>query len=318
MTTLHDKYTSLTKAGFVCLTNRTLVRISGEDRKTFLHSFCTADVKALDTGQATEAFILNDKGKILSHVLLLAIEDCLLLTGAGDQATTIIDHLDKYIIRDDVQLVNQSDSHAQTFVCGSDASVRIEPILSATLDQNQIIETQVDGYQLVAAHVEVAGFGQLLIIETANQDSLELKLQAANIAESDELALHIVRIENETPWFGVDVDDRNLPQELQRDEKAISFNKGCYLGQETVARIDAIGHVNQWLVGLAFSGPKEDVTVDSELFAGEKKVGRVTSISPTADGSGTIGLGFLRRMHAKAGAELSLQNSTATVTKRAE
>ena len=125
----------------------------------------------------------------------------------------------------------------------------------------------------------------------------------------------IVRIENQTPWFGNDIDDRNLPQELQRDEKAISFNKGCYLGQETVARIDAIGHVNHWLVGLKFSEPN-NAAIDGELSVGEKQVGRVTSVSPTPDGNGTIGLGFVRRMHAKEGAVLTMTDGTATVIKK--
>ena len=104
MSDLQNEFSALTKsAGFVRLPSRTLVRVTGADRASFLHNFCTADVKSLGPGKATEAFVLNGKGKIISHVLLLSLEDQIFLSGVGQQASELIQHLDRYIIREDVR-----------------------------------------------------------------------------------------------------------------------------------------------------------------------------------------------------------------------
>ena len=125
-------------------------------------------------------------------------------------------------------------------------------------------------------------------------------------------ALHAVRIANRTPWFGSEIDNDNLPQELRRDEKAISFTKGCYLGQETVARINAIGHVNRLLVGLKIAGQVESAT-GAELSIDSKAVGKITSVSQLAQSNGPNAIGFVRRGQSQSGTVLEFEGGTATV-----
>jgi folate-binding protein YgfZ len=102
------------------------------------------------------------------------------------------------------------------------------------------------------------------------------------------------RVEAGVPLFGIDFDEQNFPQEVGRDREAISFTKGCYLGQETVARIDALGHVNQRLVGVRFSGTILP-DVGTELLHSGKKVGQITSVAYSPRLNAPLALAMVRR-----------------------
>jgi folate-binding protein YgfZ len=117
-------------------------------------------------------------------------------------------------------------------------------------------------------------------------------------------ALEIVRIEQGYPWFGVDISEDNLPQEVGRNLKAISFTKGCYLGQETVARIDALGHVNKTLCGVAFNGEALP-TAGLELFAADKVVGQITSACWSPKLGRPLALAYVRRGQQTPGTKLT-------------
>jgi folate-binding protein YgfZ len=117
-------------------------------------------------------------------------------------------------------------------------------------------------------------------------------------------AFEAARIEQGFPLFGQDISDKNLPQEVGRDKLAISFVKGCYLGQETVARIDALGHVNRKLARLRFSGPAVPGP-GTELRAGEQVVGEVTSASWSPRLRSPVALGYVRTAHLSPGTRLT-------------
>src|SRR5262249_42719895 len=110
------------------------------------------------------------------------------------------------------------------------------------------------------------------------------------------------------PVFGKDITDKNLPQEIGRDDRAISFVKGCYLGQETVARIDALGHVNQLLKGLRFGAESPAPPSGSLLERDGKRVGVITSIAFSPTYNAPVALGLIRTTHAHAGTELLARN----------
>ena len=228
------------EAGFVRLSDFAVVELTGEDRVKFLNSFCTNDITKLAAGDQTEAFILNGKGKSLCFANVLACEDRLLLVfNLAGTAPELIAHLDKYLIREDVELSDRSSELGVWFIAGDQAAAKLP-------------EVKADDTVLSAA--EVAGDGWLLVGPVSDSDSIEASLFSKQIQACSEEALLVRRVESVTPWNGVDVTVDNLPQELDRDEKSISFNKGCYLGQETVARLDALGRVNWLLRG--FVGPR--------------------------------------------------------------
>lgn len=309
-TDLAQQFDTLTNhCGFVELPQRSFVSIKGDDRRKFLHSFCTNEIKELADGEVCEAFVLNTKGKLLGHVHVAAFNDELLLTGHGDQAQTLINHLDMYVIREDVELSDQTVELASVFVCGNQSADLLSQLCGVP-ELNRVVESQAESIKFKVIQTELAGNGFLIICESSTIKKLKSALLNADVAECSVAALEIVRVAAKTPWFGIDADDSNLPQELQRDEIAISFDKGCYLGQETVARIDARGRVNQLLVGFKFAGEPADKTQPEigEFSVDEKLAGKVTSIAqlPTTDSEtgDVVAIGYVRRQFKEPGTQL--------------
>jgi folate-binding protein YgfZ len=304
-------YQELTQdAGYVELHDWNIVSLTGRDRHQLLHNFCTANVKQLPAGHCTEAFILNEKGKTLWFGQIIALDDQLLLCGASPFGDRIRAHLIRYVIREDVQVIDSSSELRAAFVSGAEATAKLHSGLGVSLpNANQSIRTETSVGQLVIANLEVANWGYLLIHAT-NPGLVTDWLANLSISSCDRASLERLRMENVTPWYGFDVDESNLPQEVNRDAKAISFTKGCYLGQETVARLDALGHVNQLLVGLKFETnppPLSGLVIEQ---AG-KKILRVTSTAKSD--TGTIGMGYVRRELAVSGTEIPYRDGVIRV-----
>lgn len=286
------------EGGYVELPDWAHVRLTGPDRQAFFHNFCTNDIKKLVPGEICEAFVLNSKGKTIGFVHALAGEDELWLVGHGNQAGTLVQHLDMYLIREDVTLEDVTQQFASIFVCGSRASEKLASIGWELPGSNRFSSTESGSIKI--AQVEIAGFGYLILCPVDQLEPVQSQLKENGLEPCALNSLDALRIECGTPWFGIDLDDSNLPQELQRDDKAISFDKGCYLGQETVARIDARGRVNKLLVGLEFTEPCP--SRGDELMYDGVVVGRVTSVGQY-DGK-AIGLGYVKRKYKDPGTEL--------------
>ena len=273
--------------------DRTVVRLTGDDRVSFLNNFCTADIKLLQANQISEAFILNEKGKLLAHVLVLCHADSLELNAVAGQGETIMTHLDRYLIREDVTMSDISTERKHVFVFGDG--------LDAAVELNHFAEGEIQ-----AAHCEVAGVG--VLGSAATVESLCEWASGLGATEADEATVHLHRVRAGTPWFGLDSGSDNLPQELVRDAKAISFTKGCYLGQETVARIDALGRVNKLMVRLRSNSAIE---VGGTLELEGKSVGTLSSVAN--DGADWFGLAIVKRAAAKSGTVLNTGVGDVTV-----
>ena len=273
-----DQYHAL-RAGFGVypLDGWSSVTFSGSDRQVFLNNFCTNDVKRLVPGERCEAFVTNVKGKVLGHGLVDCRREELVFITVPAQAASLVEHLDRYIIREDVQLRDSTAERAFLLVSGGDCAGQAPE--AERWIRWRLLETEICGV-VEATPAELPRVAQELL--------------AAGAVECSTAAFHAMRIEAGTPLFGVDFKADNLPQEVGRDEFAISFTKGCYLGQETVARIDAMGHVNQSLVGVRFAGPNVP-PVGLELTSGEKSVGRVTSASYSPRLDSPLALAMVRR-----------------------
>jgi folate-binding protein YgfZ len=250
--------------------------ISGADRQKFLNSFCTNDVKRLMPGDSCEAFITSVKGRILGHGLVSCREQDHVFVGTPNQSPRLIEHLDRYIIREDVQLQDTTAHRTYFLASASMATLQVLANAGVWLQWNLL------------------GAMDSAILET-NANMPDEMLQMAGLkAAAGEEAFHMARIEAGTPLFGIDFDEQNFPQEVGRDRVAISFTKGCYLGQETVARIDALGHVNQQIVGVRFSGP--DVPdPGTQLMKDGAVVGKITSATFSPKLKSAIGLAMVRR-----------------------
>lgn len=284
-----ESYRRLTETAAAASLGSSVVQMTGEDRLKFLHNFCTNEIKALGEGKSCEAFILNGKGKTIAHVQVLHVDGRLLLVSmvrAGDgSASTIIDHLDHYLMRDKVMMEDVSQSMTATFVAGPDSQGLLESKFGELLPVESQAVAMDETSGAIVADVELAGWGYLVLGGTGGKEWLD-------IPTSDAAALHMLRVKQRTPWFGIDINDSNLPQELLRDEKVINFNKGCYLGQETVARIDAIGRVNRVIAPVKLT---EEMTAGAQLTKDDKSVGTLTSTAWSPDLQAYIGLAMLRR-----------------------
>lgn len=316
-------YKSLSTAGFVVLSNHGTLRLTGDDRQTLFQNFCTNEVKSLTAGQLCETFVLNGKGKILGHVHALAGKD-LCLIGHDRQSETLRDHLDKYVIREDVEFAIEDHSMTILFLTGSELVSRLSPLLraknSASAGEvefpsvNEHRELLLGDAELTLAHLEAAGLGYVALFPKDRLGEMRKALVDAGIQESSLDDLEILRVQQGTPWFGKDSDLSNLPQELQRDEQAICFTKGCYLGQETVARIDARGRVNQLLVKLVLEESESTLEPGMQLLREGAVVGRITSVARDPIARRWNALGFVRRQFHEPGNDFDVAPAPALET----
>lgn len=268
MTKSQAEYEALTSgSGYVELKNWSTVTMTGEDRLSFLHNMCTNDICGLPVGENCEAFCTDVQGKIVAHVFVIARDDRLELLMVPGQAETLIAHLDRYIIREDVTLADATGDYGWKFV----------------------------------------GSG-----ETASELSECFSLGIEGGVACCQEAWEAVRIEAGLPLFDVDFDSSNLPQEVDRNARAINFNKGCYLGQETIARIDALGHVNKKVVLLKFAGETAP-PVGLELSVADKNVGRVTSACWSPRFKAPLALAMVRRGSNDLESQLESEFGVATV-----
>ncbi len=276
-----DYDAAIAGAGLVRLRDWSTVRVAGADRASFLHNMCTNDVKRLAAGEGCEAFFTDVKGKTLAHGFLLAENDAIEIVMVPGTAAGLIAQLDRYVIRENVALSDKSPEVGWMLLFGKHAEdVLAQVVGSGTLDLAVAWahrEVEIDGMPVEVVRCELPWTGGFLIGCMGDESAaIEERIVAAGALLGGEELWQTMRVESNWPLWGVDFDATNLPQEISRDAEAISFRKGCYLGQETVARIDALGHVNKQLVQVLFASDAVP-PASSELFQGEQPVGRVTS-----------------------------------------
>jgi folate-binding protein YgfZ len=177
------------------------------------------------------------------------------------------------------------------------------------------VAVTIGGEQVLLRRVQLAGpVGFLIDGPRGAHAGIGAALEAAGATRVGELAWQSRRIEAGWPLYGVDITDKNLPQELDRDRLAINFTKGCYLGQETVARIDALGHVNKILVGVRFRTDEVPPT-GTELSLGEQVVGHVTSACFSPLLHAPLALAYVRRGENEPGTSLVASTGPAEIVR---
>ncbi len=299
---------------------RVRLEVSGPDRAKFLHNLTTNDVKRLAVNHGQEAFVTSLQGKTLGFVILLACEDRIVLRSDPGALDVLGPHLRKYGVFDDVVL---DDVSAQTFefhLAGPHGEELLHRLGAALPEAKDLAHssTRIGAVAVRIVRETPVGRPGLTLIGAADA-ALELAnlihAQGAElgVADGDEATFEAARIEAGTPCSGQDVTAENLPQELGRDARAINFVKGCYLGQETVARIDALGHVNRHMKGLKLA-PGFVPAVGAAIEAAGKNVGTLTSAAHSPGWARPIALGYLRTSHASEGTEVQVRQGDATVT----
>lgn len=304
--------------GLVLLGARTRIELRGADRAAFLHNLTTNDIRALPVGRGCEAFLLNAQGKILYFVTVFAGDDAHTLDTVPGCNERLLAHLDRYLIREQVELRDQTPERTALLLAGPKAG---ESLQAAGVDPPTPWlahgTCELGGAPIELRRTDWTGPVEWLI-STSNDRTTDVwnALVAHGAAPVGRLAFEQARVERGAPWPGVDVTEANLPQEVGRDARTISFTKGCYIGQETVARIDALGHVNRLLVGLKFpAGSHPDAAAGESLSAEGKPIGRLTSVVDSPRLQAPLALGYLRASHVTPGTRVDSPWGPAEVVK---
>jgi folate-binding protein YgfZ len=308
-----DSYRAIASSAlFLDRSDRVRLDVLGPDRAKFLHNLVTNEVNRLLPGQGVEAFVTSPQGKTLGYVILLACEDRVILRTDPDGIGQVLPHFQKYGVFDEIALEDKSAETFEYHVAGPRAHEVVERAGGGLPDAGELRHrgTAIAGAAVRIVRESPLGESGLTIAgaridESAVNGALHAAGADAGLLDLDADGAEVLRIEAGTPVFGRDVTAANLPQEVGRDSVAISFVKGCYLGQETVARIDALGHVNKILRGLRFSGEARDVpTTGAAIEAGGNVIGAITSAAFSPRWNAPVALGYVRAAHAKAGTEV--------------
>jgi hypothetical protein len=297
--------------------DRVRLEVAGPDRAKFLHNLTTNDVKRLAAGRGHEAFVTSPQGKTLAYVALLACDDKVLLRSDPGTLAAFRPHLEKYGLFDDVALDDAGPRTFEFHLAGPGADDLLRPLvgdLPGADDLSHVAARLGDAEVRIVRESPTGRPGLTLIGPAEAGDAVAGRLRDAGAVVGDASTFEAARIEAGTPTYGRDVAPENLPQEVGRDARAINFVKGCYLGQETVARIDALGHVNKHLKGLAFPpGPVPPAGSPVETAEG-KAVGHVTSSAASPGWSRPVALAYLRTAVAEPGTEVVVRFGEETVT----
>lgn len=272
------------------LPGRGRIRAYGEDRKRLLHAMVTNHVEQLEPGQGCYAFFLNAQGKILSDVRVLAQQDHLLLDVEPARRTFVYEHLDKYIIADDVTLEDISDQMTTLALEGPAAAAILEST-GAPVPVNDYDSMDWAG-RLVVRNSYTGAPGYHVYLSPLDAPVLRETFLDARAAEVSMDAVETARLLHAQPLYGIDIGEANLVQETQLMH-AMHFSKGCYLGQEIVERVRSRGHVNKLLTRLHIDG-SEPVAAHTKVLAEGKEAGEITSAAFDPRNGYTVALGYVR------------------------
>jgi folate-binding protein YgfZ len=345
-------------AGVLDLSFRSRLCLVGADHARFLHGQVTNDVKKLRVGEGCYAALTTAKGKMESDLNIFCLADELLLDFEPGLTEKISQRLEKFIVADDVQIVDAAPHYSLLSVQGPKAaevvlalglfgvppsggssgrvnaelptkplgSVKIsdatpgeiylvnQPRLGVCRSRGE--ETQIkeklETPHVVSYNFENAGFD--LFVPNNFLGAVAEKLIAAAKQIGGRAcgwrAFETARIEAGIPRFGADMDVTNIPLECGLESRAVTYNKGCYIGQEVINRIHSVGHVNRELRGLRLAGDLKNLPQRGEkLFRDGKEVGHVTSIVKSPTFNAVIALGYVRREANQIGNELALQTA---------
>jgi folate-binding protein YgfZ len=300
-------------AGLLDLSWNSVIEVAGRDRVRFLHGIVTNDIKALKAGEGCYTAMLNAQGKTLADMQFYCLPDTFWCIAGRDLAEKIVANLRKYIIADQVDVQDQSERFGMLGVQGPGSLAFLQSLgtLPDTIDLFNHFQAMIAGKEIHICTVDRTGRGGFdLIIPTHNlEESWDFLAEAgkkANVYPVGFTALNMHRIEAGIAWYGVDVEESNLPIEA-RMESAISYKKGCYLGQEIIARATYRGHLNRKLLGVVLEGI-EPAAKGDKILHDEKEAGWATSsiFSPVLQKP--VMMGYLRREAWEPGTKVQVEH----------
>jgi folate-binding protein YgfZ len=299
---------------------RARISLTGGDRMRWLNGMVTNNIRDLALGRGVYAFLLNPQGRILGDMFVYNAGEALVVETARSQVEKIIATFDHYIIMDDVEVTDIGDKQTTLGLAG--------PKSRAVLNAAGIEVPELQPLQMITPHCNCdCGCVECTVVrgEDAQHESYEIwlapqdayktwqALLAAGATPVGSEVLEMQRIASGVPLYGMDIRERDLPQETEQ-MRALNFNKGCYVGQEIVERIRSRGNVHRKFTGLLVEGAAA-IVAGAKIISNEKEVGEVTSVAtlPTPSGERTVALGYIRREVGVPGRAVTIGTAKATV-----
>jgi folate-binding protein YgfZ len=287
-------------AAIAPLTDRASLRVTGPDAPRWLNGMVTNDIQSLQPGEGNYNFLLNAQGRILGDCTVFrdstAGNPAFFLETDKNQVDTIHQHLDKFIIMDDVELVDISEAHHVIVLAGPHAESLLRKIAFA-IEPSQNLSLLESTHVMHVEHARLVPRIELWSDQATIQKLTSAFLIVGAVPVSPETLEHL-RILSGTPRYGTDIRNtataHDLPQETAQT-RALHFSKGCYMGQEIVERIRSRGNVHRTFSGFQLTGTLP--TPGTILGAESKPVGELTSVAaiPLATGTVQLALGYVRR-----------------------
>jgi tRNA-modifying protein YgfZ len=271
------------RAAWLDLSARGKIKLTGEDRARLLHAMTTNHIQQLTPGSGCYAFFLNDKGRVIADANILCRPDHFLLDVEPETRQPLYQHLDHFIIADDVTPEDTTDSITTIAVEGPQAA---EVLQRAGAPIPEADYSTVDWSEAVIARVNSTGDGGFFVfVPVTEKPALIARLEAAGAEHADADAARVVRIEHGKPRYGDDISERFLAQEANQPH-ALHFSKGCYLGQEIVERVRSRGQIHRVLKPLVLEtteppapGTKLDTGAEITSAAYSPALGKVVALA---------------------------------------
>lgn len=297
-------------AAWLDLSSRGRLVARGRDRARLFHNLTSNEIKKLPAGAGCYAFLLSPQGRIQADLTLLAFEDRYLLDTEPELRAKVQQHIRRYIIADQVELEDVTGTTAALGIEGPEAAAMLLSLHAPVPDQ--VGAHRAWGESTIAA-VSVTGQpGYRVYCAAARLAELACQLEAAGVKAATAEDARLVRIENGKPRYGDDIGEASLPQETGQMH-AVSFTKGCYLGQEIVERIRSQGHVNRSLLRLEIEGSEPLPRGARVTAAGGAEAGEITSSACSPARGKVVALASVRVAYAAPGTELAAGDRTAHV-----
>lgn len=290
---------------------RAKISVTGDDHVRWLNGMVTNNIRDLAVGQGVYAFLLNPQGHILGDLYAYNRGESILIDTDHSQLEKILATFDHYIIMDDVEVKNLSDELTALGV-GGPHGVNVLKAAGFDIPEMKSLQIHSGAWQGTDYAVICGERGNWEIwVASGKVQPLWDALLAGGAAPVGFQALELERIESGIPVFGVDIRDRDLPQETEQ-ERALNFNKGCYIGQEIVERIRSRGAVHRTFAGFVVDGT---VAPGARISDNGKDVGEITSVAEMAAADKKIAIGYIRRDIGTPGREVMIGASKAIVVR---
>ncbi len=332
-------------AGIMDMTHRGKIRISGKDRTKFLQNILSQDINKLTPGTGGHATLLNTKGHMLAYMRIYSDEDSFLIDTEPGEADKIIQILNRYLFREDVKiedvtlkygLVTVQGPHSREIICRiSETDIKeMEECSHVNMTVNSInckiartTYTGEEGYNIYAPWDNLHSIWETLIIPSPSGRGAGVRVGASDeTIPVGHQAYNSLRIEAGIPLYSIDMDEDTIPIEANLDH-AISYIKGCYVGQETIARIKFKGHVNRTLTGFSISSGTELNSVPANMIIpqqgdriyivfddSEHEAGFITSACFSPSLKRIIALGYLKMQHTEPGNKVTINRDAVKIS----